>query len=87
MPKVIAYHDVTDLDHWLTSDAREKHFTPLGITDIRTFVDPTNPTRVGLTADVPDVDAFVKFVQSEAGIAIAAGDTVVPGTVVLLIES
>jgi hypothetical protein len=49
MPTVIAYHDVKDKDHWLSSSTREEFFGPLGVTSIRTFVDPTNPTRVGMT--------------------------------------
>ena len=40
MPTVLAYHDVTDVDHWLASPKREEFFGPLGITNIRTFVDP-----------------------------------------------
>ena len=44
MPTVIAYHDVKDKDHWLASNVREEFFGPLGVTNIRTFVDPTNPT-------------------------------------------
>jgi hypothetical protein len=48
MPTVIAYHDVKDKDHWLSSNTREEFFGPLGVTNIRTFVDPTNPTRVGI---------------------------------------
>lgn len=87
MPAVIGYHDVTDRDHWLSSDLREKKFGELGITNIRTFVDPTNPTRVAISADVPDVDAFVAWLQTEDGAAAAASDGVVTGTVVLLVES
>jgi len=52
MPTVMAYHDVKDKDHWLASPRREQVFGPLGVTNIRTFVDPQNPTRVGLVMDV-----------------------------------
>ena len=45
MPTVIAHHDVKDKDHWLASAKREEVFGPLGVTNIRTFVDPQNPTR------------------------------------------
>ena len=44
MPNVFGYHDVKDKDHWLASPKRESS-GPLGITNIRTFVDPENPTR------------------------------------------
>jgi hypothetical protein len=42
MPTVIARHDVKDKDHWLASPKREEFFGPLGVTNIRTFVDPQN---------------------------------------------
>ena len=45
MPSVIGYHHVTDHDHWLNSDLREKKFGELGVTNIRTFT--TRPTRHG----------------------------------------
>jgi hypothetical protein len=47
MPTVIAHHDVKDKDHWLASPKREEFFGPLGVTNIRTFVDPQNPIRDG----------------------------------------
>ncbi len=42
-----------DTEHWLSSPKREEFFGPLGVTNIRTFVDPDNRTRVGLVMDVP----------------------------------
>ena len=59
MPTVIAHHDVKDTDHWLASPRREEFFGPLGVTNIRTFVDPQNPNRVGILLDVPDIDALL----------------------------
>ena len=58
MPTVIAYHNVKDKDHWLASPKRKEFFGPLGVTNIRTFVDPTNPTRVAVLMDVADMDAL-----------------------------
>ena len=58
MPTVFGYHDVKDRDHWLTSPKREEFFGPLGVTNIRTFVDPENPARVGVLMDVPDMDTL-----------------------------
>ena len=55
MPTVIAYDDAKDKDHWLASPKREEAFGPLGVTDIRTLVDPENPTRVALLMDVADL--------------------------------
>ena len=66
MPTVIGYHDVKDTDHWLASPKRQEFFGPLGITNIRTFVDPQQPTRVALMMDVPDMDALQNAMQSEA---------------------
>jgi hypothetical protein len=34
-----------DKDHWLASPKREEFFGSLGITNIRTFVDPQNPNQ------------------------------------------
>ena len=53
----------------------------------RTYVDPTNPKRVAISADVPDVDALVAFLQSEDGAAAAASDGVALETVVLMVEA
>jgi hypothetical protein len=87
MPAVIGYHRVTDRDHWLSSDLREKGFGEFGIINIRTYIDPTNPARVAISADVPDVDAFVAWLQTDDGAATAKSDGVPMDTVVLLVES
>ena len=54
MPTVIGHHDVKDTDHWLASPKREEFLGLLGVTNIRTFVDPTNKTHVAVLMDVPD---------------------------------
>jgi hypothetical protein len=87
MPTVIAYHDVKDKDHWLASPKREEFFGPLGVTDIRTFVDPQNTTRVGLLMDVPDMDAVMAAMETEAAAEAMAHDGVVPETLVILVEA
>jgi hypothetical protein len=46
--RVIGYHDVKDQEHWLASPKREEVFGPLGVTNIRTFIDPQNPRRVAV---------------------------------------
>ena len=86
MPTVIGYHDVKDKDHWLASPKREEFFGPLGVTNIRTFVDPQNPSRVGLLMDVPDMDAVMAAMETEAAEAMAH-DGVVPETLVILVEA
>jgi hypothetical protein len=87
MPTVIARHDVKDKDHWLASPKREEFFGPLGVTNIRTFVDPQNPTRVAVLMDVADMDAVMAAVQTEAGAEAMAHDGVLPETLVILVEA
>ena len=87
MPTVMAYHDVKDKDHWLASPKREEFFGPLGVTNIRTFVDPENPTRTGLVMDVPDIGAVMAAMETEAAADAMAYDGVLPETLVILVES
>jgi hypothetical protein len=87
VPTVIAYHDVEDKDHWLASSKREEFFGPLGVTNIRTFVDPTNPTRVGVLMDVADMGAVQNALGSGAAADAMAHDGVVADTLVVLVEA
>ena len=87
MPTVMAYHDVKDKDHWLALPKREEFFGALGVTNIRTFVAPDNPTRVGLVMDVPDMGAVMGAMESEAAADAMAYDGVLPETLVILIEA
>jgi hypothetical protein len=87
MPTVIGHHDVKDKDHWLASPKREEIFGPLGVTNIRTFVNPQNPTQVAVLMDVPDMDAVTALMQSEAGAEAMAYDGVLPETLVILVEA
>ena len=86
MPTVFAHHDVKDTDHWLASPKREEFFGPLGVTNIRTFVDPENPTRVGILMDVPDMDAVMGAMETENAAETMAFDGVLPETLVILVE-
>ena len=87
MPTVIAHHDVKDTEHWLASPKRDEFFGPLGVTNIRTFVDPENPSRVALLMDIPDLDAVAAAMQTDAAAAAMAHDGVLPETLVLLVEA
>jgi hypothetical protein len=87
VPTVIAYHDVKDKDHWLASPKREEFFGPLGVTNIRTFVDPENTSRVGLVMDVPEMDAVMGAMETEAAAEAMAHDGVLPETLVILVEA
>ena len=86
MPSVFGYHDVKDKDHWLASPKREEFFGPLGITNIRTFVDPQNSTRVGVLMDVADMDAVMAAMETPGAREAMAHDGVLPETLVILVE-
>ncbi|MDQ2959700.1 MAG: hypothetical protein M3R48_01420 [Candidatus Dormibacteraeota bacterium] len=87
MPTVIGHHDVKDKDHWLASPKREEVFGPLGVTNIRTFVDPQNPTRVAVLMDVADLDAVMAAMQTKPMADAMEYDGVIPESLVLLVES
>ncbi len=87
MPTIIAHHDVQDKDHWLASPQREAFFGPLGVTNIRTFVDPQNPQRVGVLMDVADMDALMAALQTPAAADAMSADGVVAESLVLLVEA
>jgi hypothetical protein len=87
MPTVIAHHDVKDKDHWLASPKREELFGPLGVTNIRTFVNPQNPTQVAVLMDVPDMDAVMAVMQSKAAAEAMEYDGVLADTLVILVEA
>jgi hypothetical protein len=87
MPTVIAHHDVKDTNHWLASPKREEFFGPLGVTNIRTFVDPQNPTRVAVLMEIPDMDAVMAAMQAPEAAAAMDHDGVLPETLVILVEA
>jgi len=87
MPTIFGYHDVKDTDHWLASPKREEFFGPLGVTNIRTFVDPENRTRVGVLLDVPDMDVLTAAMETEGAAEAMAHDGVVPESLVILVEA
>ena len=87
MPTVIAHHNVKDKDHWLSSPKREEFFGPLGVTNIRTFVDPQNANRVAVLMDVADMDVVMKAMKSKAAADAMSYDGVVADSLVILVES
>ena len=86
MPTVIATHDVKDTAHWLASPKRAEIFATIGVTNIRTFVNPQNRNSVGLVMEVPDLDAMAAMLQSEEGKAAEEHDGVLAETIVVFIE-
>jgi hypothetical protein len=87
VPTVIGHHDVKDKDHWLASPKREEFFGPLGVTNIRTFVDPQNPTQVAVLMDVADMEVVMAAMKTEAAAEAMAYDGVLPETLVILVEA
>ena len=87
MATVIGYHDVKDREHWLASPRREEFFGPLGVTHIRTFIDPTNPARVAVMMEVPDLDALQAAMKSPEAAAAMEYDGVLADTLVILVEA
>ena len=87
MPTVIGHHDVKDKDHWLASPKREEVFAPLGVTNIRTFVNHQNPTQVAVMMDVADMDALMAAMQTPPMAEAMEYDGVLPETLVILVEA
>jgi hypothetical protein len=87
MPTVFGVHEVKDRDHWLASPTREEFFGPLGVSNIRTFVDPQNPTRVGVLMDVPDMETLQAAMETQGAADAMANDGVLPETLVILVEA
>ena len=88
MPTVIGHHNITKgKDHWLSSPKRKELFGPLGITNIRTFIDPKNPNHVAVLMDVPDMGALQAAMQTKAAADAMAQDGVVPESLVILTEA
>lgn len=85
MGTYVIFHEVDDVDHWLSSPKRAEVLGPLGVT-VRTFRDPEGSNRVGLIAEIPDMAAFQEFMQSEAAAAAMRYDGVRPETMLVLSE-
>ena len=86
MTTLIAFHEVDDVQHWLSSPKREEFFGPMGITT-RTFVDPEGSNRVGLIVEVPDMAKFQEAMASEAAADAMKFDGVRAETLIILTAS
>ncbi len=86
MPTIMGHHDVKDTKHWLASPKREQVFGPLGVSNIRTFVNPDDPKKVGVLMDVADMDAVTAYMETQDAADAMAHDGVLPETLVLLVE-
>jgi hypothetical protein len=86
MATIMVFHEVDDVDHWLSSPKREELFGPMGMT-ARTFIDPEKTNRVGLIVELPDVETFRRALESEQAAEAMKFDGVRPDTIVMLVES
>jgi hypothetical protein len=87
VPTVVAYHDIVkDKNHWLSSPRREEVFGPLGVTNIRTFTDPQDPSKVAIVMDVADMDVVMAAMQQPPMAEAMTYDGVAPETLRILIE-
>jgi hypothetical protein len=86
VPTLLVFHEVDDVDHWLSSSKRDEFFGSRGIA-VRTFRDPDDANRVGLLLEVDDPDALNEALQTEEAAEAMKHDGVRPDTVVILAES
>ena len=89
MPTIIVTHDVTDTDHWLTSPKREELLPSLGASNLRTFVNPQDRTKVGLVMDIADLAVLFAVLENPSDELAEAMkyDTVLPETMAILVAS
>jgi hypothetical protein len=59
---------------------------PSGVTNVRTFVDPQNPSQVALLMDMADMDAVMGAMQTKAASEAMADDGVLTESLVILVE-
>jgi hypothetical protein len=79
-------HEVDDVEAWKASTGRDDTFGPMGST-ARTFVDPSGSNRVGLIAEIPDLQAFQDFMATAPAVAAMKNDGVHPETMLMLHEA
>src|SRR5690606_21019375 len=88
MPTIVVHHTIIKgAKHWLSSPKRRELFGKIGVTNIRTFVDPQDSTRVAVMMDVPDMDALAATMKSKAAADAMEADGVVPDSLVFMVES
>ena len=85
MDTYVITHEVDDVEHWLSSPKREEVFGPMGIT-VRTFRDPDGSNKAALIAEIPDMEAFQAFMESDEAADAMKHDGVHPETVLVLSE-
>jgi hypothetical protein len=85
VPALIITHDVEDVDHWLSSPKRQELMGPRGFS-VRTFVDPTDPGRVGLVVEGATLEDFEGLMKDDSTGEAMKHDGVRPDTLRVLEE-
>ena len=85
MTTLMIFHEVNDVEHWVSSPRREQFFGSMGMS-VRTFIESKDSQRVGLIVDCPDVETFQKAMQSGEAADAMKHDGVRPETIVVLSE-
>ena len=86
MPTVLTFHEVDDVDRWLSSSKREEFFGSRGIS-VRTFKDQKGSNSVGLILEVPDMSVLQEMLETDEAAAAMQHDGVRPETLLLLEEA
>jgi hypothetical protein len=86
MATYVITHEVEDVEHWLSSPKREEAFGPMGVS-VRTFRDPGGSNQTAIIAEIPDMEAFQEFMNTEAAAEAMKHDGVKPETLLVLAES
>lgn len=66
---ILLFREADGIGEWLDSPGQPEAFGPLAITTLL-FVGPANVNQAGLIVEVPDMEAFQRFLGSggEAGV-------------------
>ena len=83
MATYLITHEVDDVEAWKASPTRDEVFGPMGIT-VRTFSDAAGSNHVGLIAEIPDIEAFRAFMETDEAAEAMRHDGVHPETLLVL---
>jgi ketosteroid isomerase-like protein len=83
-------HEVKDKDVWLAAwegpNGRQQMFAAHGVGDVKVFVSPDDPHRIGLLLEVTDMDALMAFMATPEAAAAEAEDGVIVSTLRFMTE-
>jgi hypothetical protein len=82
MEKIVATHEVEDVDHWLNSPKRQEFFDQYGIT-ATPFLPDDGSNVVAVLVETPDRETFDRAMQTDAAQESMEYDRVKPETIKL----